>query len=49
MTLLLSHHSIRAWKDGQNINKFVTLSCPISLAFSFKCYFVLLILIDNLI
>ena len=26
-------------------NKFVTLSCLISVAFSFKCYFVLLILI----
>ena len=26
-------------------NRFVTLSCPISLAFNFKCYFLLLILI----
>ena len=27
------------------VNKFVNLSCPISLAFSFKSYFILLILI----
>ena len=34
-----------AYRNQEEIDKFVNLSCPISLIFNFKCYFILLILI----
>ena len=32
-----------AYRNQEEIDKFVNLSCPISLIFNFKCYFILLI------